>query len=207
MRTLLLAGAAALSIAAVPFAVTAQEAGASANTTVTYTLTPEQVVVYDAWPPERQAIYVAWPATYQEYYWTLVPVQQDAYWLLTDAQRNQIYVMTPAQREIAWQSISRQLAGAPTANDANAAVPPVTETTVATRVTPDGQAQDVITTTSSNAVPPPAQALNKDYPVCTAKVQDNCQNAGEGGAPGRSRALGYWPGEPASERDATDSGG
>jgi hypothetical protein len=36
---------------------------------------------------------------------------------------------------------------------------------------------------------PPAEAMNKTYPVCTAKLQDNCQNRGEGGAPGRSRAA------------------
>jgi hypothetical protein len=50
-----------------------------------------------------------------------------------------------------------------------------------------------------NLTPPPASALNRDYPVCTRKLQDSCQNPGEGGAPGRSRALPYWPGKPASE--------
>ena len=53
--------------------------------------------------------------------------------------------------------------------------------------------------------PPPLASLNKTYPVCRGAVQDSCQNPGEGGAPGRSRALPYWPGEPASER--TDRGG
>ena len=41
--------------------------------------------------------------------------------------------------------------------------------------------------------------MAKTYPVCTSKVQDSCQNPGEGGAKGRSRALNYWPGKPASE--------
>jgi len=36
--------------------------------------------------------------------------------------------------------------------------------------------------------PPPAATMNKTYPVCTRQMQDNCQNPGEGGAPGRSRA-------------------
>ena len=54
--------------------------------------------------------------------------------------------------------------------------------------------------------PPPPQAMTKVYPVCTRALQDSCQNPGEGGAPGRSRALGYWPGKPASEIKA-DSGG
>jgi hypothetical protein len=47
------------------------------------------------------------------------------------------------------------------------------------------------------SVPP---APHKAYPVCSRRLQDSCQNPGEGGAPGRSRALGYWPGRPASEQ-------
>ena len=57
----------------------------------------------------------------------------------------------------------------------------------------------VIHDNPGNLTPPPASAMNKVYPVCTRQLQDNCQNPGEGGAPGRSRALGYWPGKPASE--------
>lgn len=30
-----------------------------------------------------------------------------------------------------------------------------------------------------------------NYPVCSAGMQDGCQNPGEGGAPGRSRASDY----------------
>ena len=78
------------------------------------------------------------------------------------------------------------------------------QTTVVT--TPAVPAQTtVVTSNPGNLTSPPASAMNKVYPVCTRQLQDNCQNAGEGGAPGRSRALGYWPGEPASER--TDRGG
>jgi hypothetical protein len=58
----------------------------------------------------------------------------------------------------------------------------------------------VVHNNPGNLTPPPQSAMNKTYPVCTRRLQDNCQNPGEGGAPGRSRALGYWPGEPASER-------
>ena len=77
-------------------------------------------------------------------------------------------------------------------------------TTVTT--TPAQPAQTtVVTEHPGNLAPPPASAMNKTYPVCTRTLQDSCQNPGEGGAPGRSRALGYWPGEPASER--TDRGG
>ena len=39
-----------------------------------------------------------------------------------------------------------------------------------------------------NMAPPPADAMNKTYPVCRGGMTDNCQNPGEGGAPGRSRA-------------------
>jgi hypothetical protein len=40
--------------------------------------------------------------------------------------------------------------------------------------------------------PPPVAAMDKTYPVCTRQIQDSCQNRGEGGAPGKSRALPYY---------------
>jgi hypothetical protein len=77
-------------------------------------------------------------------------------------------------------------------------------TTVVT--TPAQPAQTTIVTNNpGNLTAVPQSAMNKTYPVCTRTLQDSCQNPGEGGAPGKSRALGYWPGEPASER--TDRGG
>jgi len=42
-----------------------------------------------------------------------------------------------------------------------------------------------------NMAPPPADAMNKTYPVCRGGMTDNCQNPGEGGAPGHSRASDY----------------
>jgi hypothetical protein len=104
-----------------------------------------------------------------------------------------------------------------TADQANArAQPAPTTTTVVTTpavparttvvTTPAVPAQTTIVTDNpGNLTAPPASAMNKTYPVCTRTLQDNCQNPGEGGAPGKSRALGYWPGKPASER--TDRGG
>lgn len=98
------------------------------------------------------------------------------------------------------------------ANEANAQNPPAPATTTVITTpaeparttvvtTPAQPAQTTIVTNNpGNLTPPPPQAFNKTYPVCTRTLQDNCQNPGEGGAPGRSRALGYWPGEPASER-------
>ncbi len=110
------------------------------------------------------------------------------------------------------------LAAQQTADEANAQAQPAPSTTTVVP-TPAVPAQTTVTTTPAqpaqttvvtnhpgNLTPPPASALNKTYPVCTSRLQDDCQNPGEGGAPGRSRALGYWPGEPASERD-TDQGG
>lgn len=132
MRTLLLSAAATLSLAAIPFVATAQDAGAHASADVS-------------------APGAATPRT---------------------------------------------------ANDANAAVPPTTDTTITTRTSGAGQ-QEVITTTTGNAAPPPASALDKDYPICRGAVKDSCQNPGEGGAPGHSRALDHWPGAPASELDAS----
>jgi hypothetical protein len=81
---------------------------------------------------------------------------------------------------------------------------PARTTVVTTPATP---AQVTVTTNNpGNLTPPPQSALNKVYPVCSRTLQDNCQNPGEGGAPGRSRALGYWPGKPASEL-RTERGG
>lgn len=91
-----------------------------------------------------------------------------------------------------------QPAAAQSADEANAAAAPapVTTTVVTDAATGAGA---VVTDAPGNLTPPPASALNKHYPVCTRKLQDECQNPGEGGAPGRSRALSYWPGKPASE--------
>ena len=114
-------------------------------------------------------------------------------------------------------TVPAALAAQQTADQANAANQPAPATTTVT-TTPAVPAQTTVTTTPAqpaqttvvtnnpgNLTAPPASAMNKTYPVCTRTLQDNCQNPGEGGAPGRSRALGYWPGEPASER--TGSGG
>ena len=161
-------------------------------------------------------------AAHQGYFWSLTPRQMEGYWVLTADQRAQVFAMEPAARANAWTSIEAQLAagannsatsvaartGGPvpqTADAANAAARPAPPSTTviadANPATPDA----VVSSNPGNLAPPPAQALNKSYPICRGAVQDSCQNPGEGGAPGRSRALSYWPGEPASER--SDSGG
>ena len=92
-----------------------------------------------------------------------------------------------------------------TADQANAqAQTPPPSTHVVPAPAP-GQPATVINNHPGNLTAPPPQAYNKTYPVCSRTVQDGCQNRGEGGAPGRSRALGYWPGEPASAD--SESGG
>lgn len=203
MHKTILTGVAILAFAS--YAASAQDAAPD----VTETLTADQRGSYEEWPEERRGAYGLWPPEHRTYYWTLEPSQQEAYWLLTEEQRAQIGTMTPAQRQAAWQSITRQVAAgannsdtsiaartgaavpapAQSANAANArAAPPAPDTAGAVRSYP------------GNLSPPPASAMNKTYPVCRGQVQDNCQNPGEGGAPGKSRALGYWPGKPASER-------
>ena len=114
-------------------------------------------------------------------------------------------------------AVPAALAAQQTADEANAEAQPAPATTTVT-TTPAVPAQTTVTTTPAqpaqttivtnnpgNLTSPPASAMNKTYPLCSRALQDNCQNPGEGGAPGRSRALGYWPGEPASER--SDRGG
>lgn len=98
------------------------------------------------------------------------------------------------------QQPADQAAPAPkTADEANAENPPAPPTTTIVPGAASG-AGAVVTAFPGNDTGPPASALNKDYPVCSRTIQDECQNPGEGGAPGRSRALKYWPGKPASEK-------
>jgi len=78
---------------------------------------------------------------------------------------------------------------------------PATTTVITTPATP--AKTTIVTNHPGNLTPAPVAELNKAYPLCSRTLQDNCQNPGEGGAPGRSRALGYWPGEPASERSGS----
>jgi hypothetical protein len=213
MRKLLLAGAATIGVIAAPAVLSAQDTDAEIGVAADAELSAEQQVIYDAWPVDRRADYDALEPEYQTYFWTLTPRQRDAYWVLTPEQRAQMMEMTPQARANAWSSIEAQLAA-----DANAS-----ETSVAARTGGDvpaprtaaeanaqaapppasvtSGASAVVTTYPGNLTAPPPSALNKTYPVCTARLQDSCQNPGEGGAPGRSRALPYWPGEPASERD------
>lgn len=212
MRKLLLAGAATFGLLAAPAVLSAQDTEAEIGVAADVELNAEQQVIYDAWPVDRRAEYDALEPEYQAYFWTLTPRQQDAYWVLTPEQRVQIMEMTPEARASAWTSIEEQLAVDANASEASVAartgsdVPaPRTAAEANAQAAPPAPsvtsgAGAVVTEYPGNLTPPPS-ALNKGYPVCTAQLQDSCQNPGEGGAPGVSRALPYWPGEPASERD------
>ncbi len=201
MRSFLLAGAGILTALAAPVALSAQ----ATSTVITpdgrvYQMTPEQQALFDAWAAERQTDYRAWPYDYQTYYWTLTPEQQGGYWALTPDQRGMIYKMSPDQRAKAWASVLAQVAGQTPATPPGQANPPGMGMPTAGVPNPATAAQPVPPAMPADSsyqggpykgalTPAPADAMNKTYPVCTRKLQDNCQNPGEGGAPGRSRAT------------------
>ena len=195
MRTLLLASAATLTALAAAPALMAQNTmtTATVNTDGTVTLTTEQQATFDTWPADLRTQYEGWPADARAYFWTLTSNQQAGWWRLTDEQRAQILAMSPEARVAAWTSIEAQMAASPPR--ATPAEPNPGAGEPATPATPSPRA----TVVDNTLPPPPASAMNKDYPVCSRTIQDSCQNPGEGGAPGRSRALKYWPGKPASE--------
>lgn len=97
-------------------------------------------------------------------------------------------------------SAQTTMSSEPTADELNRQSAPALPNTVVTHDPLTGAPDAVISNYPGNMVTAPPMDMNKTYPVCTSKVQDNCQNRGEGGAPGQSRALKNWPGKPASER-------
>lgn len=203
MRNLILSAGAAIALATVPALAQETDNDAKAATSVDAgSLSADQQAIVAAWPAERQTLYSSWSPEYQTYFWTLTPEQQQAYFVLTPAQREQIAAMTPTQRTAAWQSITRQLAAGANAGDTSVAARTGDEVPAPAQATPPDTAASgagAVVTSAGNLAAPPASGLNKKYPVCSRTIQDECQNPGEGGAPGRSRALKYWPGKPASE--------
>ena len=107
---------------------------------------------------------------------------------------------TAGAQSAAEQTAPDSIESAPSASEANARAVPAPSTTRVEPSAEPGEPDRVVTDIPGNLTPPPASAMNKEYPVCGGPVQDSCQNPGEGGAPGRSRALDHWPGEPASAR-------
>ena len=54
---------------------------------------------------------------------------------------------------------------------------------------------------------PPPEAMNKNYPLCSTSVQDECVNPREAGMHFGKVPLAYWPGQPASELKGSHFGG
>lgn len=55
--------------------------------------------------------------------------------------------------------------------------------------------------------PPPPEAFNKHYPLCSATVRDECINPRQAGRNFGNRPLAYWPGQPASEMNGSGYAG
>lgn len=198
MRKLLLNGAAVFALAAAPTAVFAQGSMATDTSGATMPsqataeapmLTAEQQAAYDAWAADLQSDYDAWPNEYKIYYWTLTPEQQKGYWALTPDQRGRIYDMTPEQRKLAWQSVVQQLAGQTPTTPPGQANPPGKGMPTKGVPAPKTASQDVPPAMPADEsyqggpykgalTPPPASAMNKDYPVCSKDIQDSCRNPG-----------------------------
>jgi len=154
-----------------------------------HAMTVQQKTVYATWPSTRRTDYEAWPVDYQTYYWTLTPEQQEGYWALTNDQRGQIYKMTPEQRATAWTAIQQQLAGQMPTTPPGQANPPGPG--VPTAGVPNPQSADQAARPAMPAdqsyqggpykgalTPPPAAAMDKNYPVCSKMVTDGCRNRG-----------------------------
>lgn len=163
-KTLTAISALSLAFAGVPLSAQIEPAMATSPA-----MSTEQTTILESWPAERRAAFGALPAEQQYYFWTLSPTQMEAWWVLTETQRGQIMAMAPDQRVAVWTSIEAQIAQASSASAAPA--------------DPSNQA----TPYKGALTSPPAEAMSKTYPVCTSRLQDSCQNPGEGGAPKRSR--------------------
>jgi len=190
---MLLAGAGLVIALAAPVATAQVPATATASQGQTITLTPEQKVIADAWAAEQQADYGSLPLEQQTWFWTLTPEQQTGFWALTPDQRGMIYRMTPEQQARAWDAVRAQLAGETPPTPPDQANPPGTGMPTDGVPNPDAAGQAVPPAMPADPsyqggpykgalTPPPADAMDKEYPVCSRTVTDNCQNPGEGGA-------------------------
>lgn len=190
MRKFLCASALAFAVASSPAALNAQD-GSTTAPPPGWAVSAEQAGMIAGWPAERQTIYRAWDPAWQEYFWSLTASQQNGWWALTDEQRVQVLAMTPEQRAQAWTSIEAQLAGPPPrATPAMPAKPSPRAGGMGGMRGADGMgpghmargamgmgAGPTARMRGRDAVPPPpADAMNKTYPVCTKDLQDNCRN-------------------------------
>lgn len=198
MRTVFLAGAAALALGAIPAALIAQDMAPPPPSTGTETtdmaqapqaapMTAEQKAMYDTWPATQRTDYDTWPADYQAYYWSLQPDQQKGYWALNNDQRGAIYKMTPEQQAMAWSSVQQQMAGQRPTTPAGQANPPGMGTPTNGVPNPNVANQAVQPAMPADEsyqggpykgalTPPPADSMSKEYPVCSKTVTDGCIN-------------------------------
>lgn len=196
MKILILAGAAAIAVAALPGAAGAQQTmpqNMPMNDGMAMKMNAQQKTMYDAWPMDQRTTFDSWPDNYRTYYWTLTPAQQKGWWALTDDQRTRVYAMAPEQRTAAWMAIEKQMMGMPASNASGTAMAATTAAAGASMGGPRFVSGEVVQST-------PASTIAKgEYPLCSATVMDSCINPREAGKNYGNRPLGYWPGKPASE--------
>ena len=191
MRNLLFpaASAFALLFAAGPLIVQTGSAQTAATT-----LSSAQQMDYQSWSADQRQAYDAWPADTKAYYWTLTLNQMHGWWKLTDVQRGQILAMTPVQRASSWVSIEAQVAGQAAAVAATPAVVqanPVGSSDMPSATPPNPESANMPVPPAMPAEPtyqagpykgalspPPPEAINKVYPVCTKILRDSCRNRG-----------------------------
>ncbi|GGD54138.1 hypothetical protein GRI62_04315 [Erythrobacter arachoides] len=186
MKNLLLAGAFALASLSLPAGAMAQDASAG--------MTAQQQAMYNAWPMERRTMYEGWPDGVRTYYWTLDRDRQNMYWMMDDADRIRIYEMPMNERDAAWQQHMEMHAAMPSTNAS------MTTTTTPSRTT---NASAMPAMRSGGMVQQTPAAHSGEYPPCRGTVQDNCVNPREAGLNYGNRPLDYWPGQPASQMDAS----
>lgn len=217
MRNYLLASAAAACAFALSAVVTAEPDSADMDVHAEYesdadavVLTAEQQAEFDSWTDAERQDYLTWPPDYQTYYWGLLADQKRGFWQMTPDQRGRIYNMTPEQQELAWQAAMAHKQGKTAPRPANQANPPgkgVPTTGVPNPQFANQSVQPAMPADESYQggpyhgalTPPPAAAMNKEYPLCSKTIQDSCINPREAGKNWGNRPLSYWPGKPASE--------
>lgn len=220
MKKAILAGAASLSLTALPGALTAQQTtdATMAETDMEqYSMNTSQQSMYDAWPAERRQAYDSMDGLMQEYYFTLDAQQQETWWLLTDEQRSQLYSLTPQQRTATWASLRQQMSAMRSGNMNNTttattgsmanpgmtgqsgamASPSMSGQTGSMAMNNSGMASGNIRFVSAPVVQNiPMDQATGDVPVCDNNQYDNCMNAYEAGrrGPNVTRPLDSYPG-------------
>ena len=201
MNKMLIATATALSMAAIPAAVQAQQREAPENVGSFYSASHEQNlrdmdpdfrIRFEQLDAEKQTMYFGWDAALREYYQSLDNDRQDAWWYLSEEQRiNMFQIENATKRAESWNAIVAKLA----AED-------YTDRAMAAAGTYGSDKGTVFL--SRPVVQQVAYADGQvagEYPVCTSDYDDHCINAWAAGmrGPDVNRPLDYWPGESVSD--------